>query len=45
MTREEMERRMDDLARKCVETRDKKFIEELYDLARELAKMEKGVKH
>jgi hypothetical protein len=41
MTREEIERRMDELARKYVETRDKKIIEELYALARELAKMEK----
>jgi predicted transcriptional regulator len=41
MTREEIERRMDELARKYVETRDKKIGEELYDLARELAKMDK----
>jgi hypothetical protein len=41
MTREETERRMDDLARKYVETHDKEIIEELYKLVRELARMEK----
>jgi len=30
---------MDELARKCVETRYKKIVEELYELARELEKM------
>jgi hypothetical protein len=29
---------MDELARKYVETRDKKIVEELYELARELEK-------
>ena len=38
---EEIERRMDELARQYVETHDKKIIEELYELARELEKMEK----
>ena len=38
---EEIERRMDELARKYVETHDKEIIEELYELARELEKMEK----
>ena len=42
MTREEMERRMDELARKYVETHDKQIIEELYRLARELEKMDKN---
>jgi hypothetical protein len=36
MTREEIEHRMDELARKYVETHDKKIIEELYQLVREL---------
>ena len=40
MTREEIVRRMDELARKYVETNDKKIIEELYELARELGEME-----
>ena len=39
MTREETERRMDELARKYVETHDNEIIEELYRLARELEKM------
>jgi hypothetical protein len=38
---EEIERRMDELARQYVETHDKEIIEELYELARELEKMEK----
>ena len=41
MTREEIEQKMDGLARKYVETHDQKIIEELYQLARELEKMEK----
>jgi hypothetical protein len=32
---------MDELARQYVETHDKEIIEELYELARELEKMEK----
>jgi hypothetical protein len=39
MTREEIEKRMDELAREYVETRDPKIIEELYELALELRKM------
>ena len=42
MTREEIEQRMDELARKYVETHDRKLIEELYQLVRELEKMEKN---
>ena len=41
MTREEIERRMDELARKYVETHDKEIVEKLYRSARELVKMEK----
>ena len=41
MTREEIERRMDELARKLAETHDKKIIKELYQLALELEKLEK----
>ncbi len=40
MTREEIERKMDELARKYVETHDKEIIEELYRLGRELEKLE-----
>jgi hypothetical protein len=36
-----LERRMNELARKYVETHDQKIVEEIYKLARELAKMEK----
>jgi len=43
MTREEIEKRMDALARKYVETHDKKIIEELYELARELRKLENKI--
>ena len=32
---------MDELARKYVETHDREIVEELYRLARELAKLEK----
>jgi hypothetical protein len=39
MTREEIERRMDELARKYVETHDQKIIEELYKLAQESGRM------
>jgi hypothetical protein len=42
MTREEIEKRMDELARKYVETHDRQIIEELYELARQLEKMEKN---
>jgi hypothetical protein len=39
MTREEIEKRMDELAREYVETHDTKIIEELYELALELEKL------
>ena len=43
--REEIEKRIEELAREYVQTRDKKIdkriIEELYELGRELEKMEK----
>jgi FKBP-type peptidyl-prolyl cis-trans isomerase (trigger factor) len=42
MTREEIEERMDELARKYVETRNKKIVDELYELARELEKLKKS---
>jgi hypothetical protein len=41
MTREEILEKMDEHARKYVETQDQKIIEELYELARELEKLEK----
>ena len=41
MSREEIEQKMDELARKYVMTHDKKIIEELYRLGRELEKTEK----
>ena len=41
MTREEIEKRMDELARKYVETHDQKIIDVLYKLVRELEKVEK----
>jgi hypothetical protein len=41
MTREEIEKRMDELARKYVETRDHEIIEELYKLRLELNRLEK----
>lgn len=44
MTRQEIEQRMDQLAREYVETHDRKIIDELYELARELENMEKLVK-
>ncbi len=40
MTRQEIERRMDELARKYVETHDHKIVEELYRLSRLLTDME-----
>ena len=45
MTPEEIEKRMDELARKYVETRDKEIPQELYQLARELEKIEKPEKN
>lgn len=44
MTRQEIQDRMDDLARKYVETRDRELVEKLYELARELDKLEKSEK-
>jgi hypothetical protein len=41
MTRGEIEQKMDELARKYVETLDPKIREEIYNLGRELEKMEK----
>jgi hypothetical protein len=41
MTHEEIEKRMEELTRKYVETHDKEIIEELYKLVRELEKLEK----
>ncbi len=41
MTREEIEQKMDELARKYTETHDKEIVEALYKLALELEKMEK----
>jgi len=43
IAREEIEKSMYALARKYVETHDKKIIEELYELARELRKLEKKI--
>ena len=45
MTREEIEKRMDELARKYVEKRDPQIIEELYNLRLKLEKIEKLEKH
>jgi hypothetical protein len=42
MTREEIEERMDELARKYIETHDPEIVKQLYELARELEKLEKG---
>jgi hypothetical protein len=39
MTFEEIEERMNELGRKLAETRDKKIIKELYELALKLEKM------
>jgi hypothetical protein len=41
MTRQEIEKRMDELGRRLAETHEKKIIKELYELASELEKMEK----
>jgi hypothetical protein len=41
LSREEIKKRMIELARKYVETHDKKIIKELYNLGRELEKIEK----
>jgi hypothetical protein len=42
MTREEIERQMDKLARKYLKTHDPEIVKELYRLSRKLQKMEKG---
>jgi hypothetical protein len=41
LSREEIKKRMIELARKYVETHDKKIIKELYNLGRELEKIDK----
>jgi hypothetical protein len=41
ITREEIEKRMDELGRKLAETHAKEIVEELYQLAVELEKMKK----
>jgi predicted DNA-binding protein len=41
MTLEEIEKRMDELASKYVETRDPEIREEIYKLAKQLEDMEK----
>jgi hypothetical protein len=41
VTREEIEKQMDELARKYVETRDSHIIEELNRLSRQLQELEK----
>jgi hypothetical protein len=42
MTREEIAQKMDELARKYVDTHDPELIKELYELAIELERMKKG---
>jgi hypothetical protein len=44
ITREEIERRMNELARKYVDTHDPELTKELYELAGELERMKKRVK-
>ncbi len=41
MTREELKRRLDELAREYVATHNPEIVEELYRLARELEKIDK----
>jgi uncharacterized protein YcbK (DUF882 family) len=41
VTRQKIEQKMDELARKYVETHDQKIIDELYELVRQLQEMEK----
>ena len=41
MTREEIEQKMDELAREYVETHNRKIVDQLYELGLELEKMEK----
>ena len=45
MTREEIQKRMDELARKYVETHNSEIPQKLYLLARELEKIEKLENH
>jgi hypothetical protein len=45
MTREEIQKRMDELARKYVETHNPEIPQKLYLLARELEKIEKLENH
>lgn len=45
MTREEIHRRLDELAREYVATHNHEIVEELYRLARDLEKMDKEVKN
>jgi hypothetical protein len=45
MNRQEIEQKMGELARKYVETHDQKIIDQLYELAREIEKMDKLQKH
>ena len=40
MSREELEQKMDELARKYVETHDREIIEELYNLRLELKRLD-----
>ena len=40
-TREEIEKRIDELVRKYIETHDREIIEELYKLSRKLEELEK----
>jgi hypothetical protein len=44
LSRDEIEKRMVELARKYVETHDSKIIKELYELGREFEKVEKSEK-
>jgi hypothetical protein len=41
MTRDEIEKKMDELTNKYVQTRNQEIVEELYKLASELEKMDK----
>jgi hypothetical protein len=41
MTRDEIEKKMDELTDKFVQTRNQEIVEELYKLASELEKMDK----
>jgi hypothetical protein len=41
VTREEIEQKMDELAREFAKTHDREIAEEIFELGRELEKMEK----